>query len=1477
MRLRTVAAALVAGCLAALVPAHAQQPGTISAGLHRVAAPNSGETFQWNLWGAPEVSVTEYRLWGTALEDALRTGSLELDPALLTPRRTWQFTGDRGQVEINRAAGVYVYVARGRTQWDPNAVQAEAVVVSSLRLGLKRDDSSTLLMVHRGGQPAGNVDVSVFRAPDGMPGGAARPTLLQRTQVNAWGLRVITTPQEGSLVYVAREGSHYAIQHTWDRSWSEPQQLLAHVQTDRPLYRPGQVVHWKAVLRETIVAGNRYRTPVDEPVRAFLRGPDGNRIPLGTLRTGPFGTVDGSYQLSDAARHGEYQLEVDAGPASGGERSVGAVGFGVEAYRKPEFKLTVTPVAGSYVQGQTVEATLAGDYFFGAPVAGARVRYTIKKQPRWRWWNPWIRPLIAEFCFPRPWATPQVVESGELTLGQDGRAGLRFQTAQDGVDADYVIEARASDASNREVVGSGQVAVTRAAFDLVLVGDRYVYQPGDLIQLQVQTADTTGAPVAGTRVTIKAEALDPQGNRVPRLTQTLVTGPDGAAALRLRAQNLGEYLLTATATDAAGNAVEATRTVFIHEQRSGTDWSWTDVKVVADRDTYEPGQTARLLVRAPVAAGVGVLAIETHNMHRRVAFPIVGGLALVAVPVSEDMAPNAFVSVLVPSRDGFKTAQLELLVPPLDALVEVKVTADRAEYRPGDTATFQVETLDGRGRPVAAEVALGVVDEALFALREDQTRPMDEVFFAPRWNGVTTVGAEQGFWRLFAQPEVLMATAMDKSAGGQQPGGVREYFPDTLRWIAQVVTDAQGRASVTQVMADSLTTWRLTSRAVTVDSRFGQSTTTTLVRKDLLVRLIAPRTLVEGDELTLTGIVHNLARPGTAGAEPASVQVQLQADGVRVVGPTTRTVSVPRDGQAVVHWDVRVERAGPAQLTASARSAFEDDALRLRLPVAARGVAARQVQAGALLRDGAVSFDLSKDPRAIDGGTELSLSITPSLAGTLLDSLDYLTGYPYGCIEQTMSRFLPDVIVGEVLRTIGREDPALSAELPQMVKTGLDRIQGMQNADGGWGWFANNASHPYVSAYVLGGLAGARRNGFDVAEPMFGDAVRFLEEQLRAGQLEPDGQAYLLFALGEAGVVRRPDLVALAARRDALNAYTQAALALALHGAGEATLAADVVRSLEARARTQAGKTHWQGDTISYGSWTSNVVETTALATRALLAVDPHNAKVAEAVAWLVERRQGNGQYTTTKDTAQVVLTFARYVVVTRELEPDLEAVVKLNGAEVARVRFRPTDLARKGHTVTIPGAQVRTGTNTVEVSRVGQGALYYSANLSQHVRMDPIPAVDQGISVRREYYRVARRVDQDGNLVEDLTPLTGDVSIGERVRVKLLVRVSQNAAVEHVNLEDRFPVGFEVADEREPDFGWWSWWRSAREVHDDRVVFFATHLGLVHPDGGQEYEYTYDLRAEVAGRFLALPSWAEAVYDPATHGRSAAQVLTVR
>lgn len=1471
MKSQTLALAVLASSLL-LGPAGAQDT-TVKAWLGRTVVPNANETVQHYVWGATSVQVDEYRIAADQLDASLRESAVVVNTSTTRPRRTLTFQGEQGSVTLPNLPGVYVYVARS-TAGQPGEM-AQAVVVSRLNLAVKRDDSRSLVLVHEGDRAVQNVRVSVLE-----PNGEATPRVIGTSTTDAMGLTRFSTGPSGSLMYVARVGTSVAIQQTWDRTWSAGARYLSHLQTDRPLYRPGQLVHWRAIVREQLGQTNTsYRTPANEEVRLFLNDARGQRLAIGSYRTSEFGTASGSYALPTGAALGEWSFQLEVGPVDpNGNSASGWASFGVEEYRKPEFKVTVSPGATSYVQGQTATASIKAEYYFGAPVPRATARWTVTKTPRWRWWNPWLEPMMMR-CIWRPTPPPAVVAQGEVTLRQDGTATITFPTSRDDSDADYEVKAEVVDASDRQVSGTAALTVNRAAFDLMVLTDRSVYRPGDTAQVRVSATRPDGSPVAGVAVDLKIEAIDPQGNKTLRVTRTLTTAFDGTAGLRLLASTKNQYLITTTARDASGNSVSAERTLWIHDDRGGTDWAFNAVEIVADKEAYAPGDTALLLVRAPVSQGRGLLTIESRGIQSALSFPIYYGLALVPVRVTAEMAPNVFASVLVPTRDGMSTAEKELVVPPVDNLVEVTVTADKAEYRPGETGTFAVKTTDRFGRPVQADVALGIVDEALFGLREDLTPELRETFYPRGWNQVTTAGANRGWGggMRFSMLKSTMEASRANTGAKQESGQAREYFPDTLRFFASVVTDARGEATVTETLADNLTTWRMTARAITRATQVGETKTTTLVRKDLIVRLAAPRTLVEGDEMTLVGIVHNLAKPGTAGADSARVQVRLVAQGVTVVGNASQTVTVRRGDLARVTWTVRVDSVALAWLEARADASFDTDALRLTLPVAARGVPVREIQAGSLLTDGRTTLRLTKDARAIDAGTELNISLAPSLAGTMLESLDYLVGYPYGCIEQTMSRFMPDVMVAEVLRTIGRDDPKLTSELPMMVKTGIERIQGMQNADGGFGWFAQNESHPYVSAYVLYGLALARRERFEVPAPMFDAAVAFLEGRLDNRADDLDGRAYQSYALAMAGRVRSADLRDLASRRAGLNPYAKAVLALSLASANEASLARDVVADLERAAIVVGGRCSWAGNTVSYGQWMSNPVETTAYATRALLAVSPTSPKIAQAVAWMVERRQANGQYTTTKDTAAVVLALAEHVRRTGELDPDLTVSVEINGQAAYSGRFGAADVAKPSRTITLPGSALRSGANTIVIERTGRGALYHSAVLSQKVRMDPILAQDNGISVRRELSIVEKTVDAAGQVTETERPLVGNrVRQGQQVRVRLFMTVSRPSGVEHVNLEDRFPVGFEIVTNEE-GFGRWSWWSSAREVHDDRVVFFATHLPLQNPDtGAATFEYSYDMRAEVAGRFTALPTYAEAVYGPDTNGRSDGVTITI-
>ncbi len=185
-----------------------------------------------------------------------------------------------------------------------------------------------------------------------------------------------------------------------------------------------------------------------------------------------------------------------------------------------------------------------------------------------------------------------------------------------------------------------------------------------------------------------------------------------------------------------------------------------------------------------------------------------------------------------------------------------------------------------------------------------------------------------------------------------------------------------------------------------------------------------------------------------------------------------------------VDYRVRVLDVDSAKVLGKALTDVESDAMELTLPVVPFGVKLAISKSGSIA--GAGTSDTSQPvtfPAAAEAGTrKLTISVTPSIAGSVFAALDYLTSYPYGCTEQTMSSFLPDVLVADALQKLGVKSNIDPATLHKQVQAGLDRLYTYQHDDGGWGWWQTDDSHPFMTAYVLAGLSQAKAAGFDVKQ-----------------------------------------------------------------------------------------------------------------------------------------------------------------------------------------------------------------------------------------------------------------------------------------------------------------------------------------------------------------------------------------------------------
>lgn len=787
-------------------------------------------------------------------------------------------------------------------------------------------------------------------------------------------------------------------------------------------------------------------------------------------------------------------------------------------------------------------------------------------------------------------------------------------------------------------------------------------------------------------------------------------------------------------------------------------------------------------------------------------------------------------------------------------------------------------------------------------------------------------------------------------AAPQEPAVVvRSDFRSTVLWQPDVITDSNGTATVKVKYPDSLTGWKASARVASTGSQFGMASTSTRTKQPLIVRLQAPRFFLTGDTVTVSAVINNntdqaLTVTPTLDAEGVTI-TGLVRDGREVkgeVGP----LKVEANGETRADWLVTVQQPGTAKLKVTARGGEYADAMEKSYLVYEHGIEKLLAKSGKVRgNDVTVKLDLPKERKR--ESTMLAVQITPSMAVTMLDALPYLIDYPYGCTEQTMSRFLPAAITAKTLRELGmKPEDAMNKifggieqssadathptgkkdlrQLDDITRRSLDRLYDFQHADGGWGWWKEGESDHYMTAYVVWGFVLARDARIQIKEDALTRGVSYLDKEIVEEEASPDEQAWMLHALAiyhasvkENGISKfqRTAFDNLFKNRDRLNAYTRALLALSAHYYGDTERANVLVRNLENGVKRDTapdtsviissqqtsdpsvmGTAHWGEDGI-YWRWSEGGVEATAFVLRALLAIDPQNKLIEPVTNWLIKNRRG-AQWSNTRDTAITVLTLNDYLRKSGELASNMQYELSVNGSTVATKSVSAADILNAPSKFTIDRNLIRDGANEIRIRRTsGNGPVYFAAEARFFSLEEPITPAGSEIFVRRDYYKLVGRPTLLKGYVYDRQPLRDGESVksGERVEVVLTIEGKNN--YEYLLFEDLKPAGLEAVQIRSGEMLYANELKSGgvnrkvgtqrngatatdaakimwptpnadgdftgrtrwvyQELRDRKVALFIDKL----PEG--VWQIKYDLRAEVPGKFHALPVMGQAMYVP--------------
>jgi hypothetical protein len=1334
----------------------------------------------------------------------------------------------------------------------------------------------------------------------------------------------------------------------------------AHVYTDRPIYRPGQTVHFKGLVRAESDA--QYSLPDLQEVAVTIRDIEYEEIYSERLLLNALGAFNGTLDIEDGAHLGQYVIEV----AFADQRAEAY--FQVAAYRPPEFEIVVDPARQEIQRSDALDATISARYFFGGPLSDTEVDWAVLAEP-YTFRPPWggqytfsdrDDPYRCFDCWWRPQPSARdAVLSGSGTTDAQGNldvsvTGEALEEALSKGAKRLIIEARATGPDNQQIAGRTSVVAHPGPYYIGLASRTYVGQVGDENEIDLVAVDWQGErlPDRAIKVSfyhrewintfIENEA---GGGRWSWETEetliealTVSTDDLGEAVASFVPPRGGTYRVVAEPANSTPETASIRASIFVWV--AGEDYvSWRRenhdrITLVSDKNTYEVGETAEILIPSPFEGPhYALVTVERKGILRHQVIRLTNNSTIYRLPITEEAIPNIYVSVVLVKGRSDDPAAFKMGLLPLDVKLDPKTltldieTPERAE--PGDEVTYTVTARDPNGEPISgAGLSLDVVDKAILSLRP-RTQTILDRLYARRSLQVTTgsglVISVNRYQEELAEDLELEAQTFDNrtelergvadaempmSAGASMPTAiaeekvaegaapqqgpsvdVREEFADTAYWAPTLVTDERGQVQVTATLPDNLTTWTIRGVGHTEETIVGEATAELVAAKPLMIRPVAPRFFVVEDRAQLAANVSN----NTDGA--LDVEVNLDAVGLDLSEstPARQTVTIPAHAEAKVTWWVTVQDVETAEMVFTAVSGPYTDASKPRLTTGPDGTlkVLRYTSpdivgtAGQLTAGGSQTEAIALPPKFDDRQGGLTVKLDPSLAAAMQDGLSYLEHYEYECTEQTVSRFLPNLLTYDALQSLGIDDPELADRLPALIDEGLNKLYQQQNPDGGWGWWhrtQNPKSNAYVSGYVVFALLKARQADVMVKEQVLQNGLGYLETQIQpVGEFEnyrnANRQAWLLYVLAEGNRAPARRLDDLYDNREKLSYYARAYLAQALwlRNPGDSRLST-LLSDLNNAAILSATGAHWEEPHYDY--WAMNTdTRSTAIVLDTLAKLDPENALIPNVVRWLMVARRA-GIWETTQETAWALIALTDWMVETGELDADFDYALYLNEDERAQgTATRQT--VKQGTEVHIPIDQLKAETlNALTVARTeGPGRLYYTAHLEVYQPVEEIAAADRGFTVQRRY-TLASCEEKD----RMACPEVREIQLGDVVRVDITLITSHDRY--YVVLEDPLPAGAEAIDtglattslleqdptlRREDSHFWWWWhWYSHSELRDEKVVLFADTLGA------GTYEYSYTFRATLPGDYHVIPTVVKEFYFPEVFGRSEGRLLTI-
>jgi len=1284
-----------------------------------------------------------------------------------------------------------------------------------------------------------------------------------------------------STVYMLEHGKHFAFTDLYSIDATRGLYEAA-IYTDRPVYRMGDTVQVRGVFVRKQGASAHGK------VKYRIKNSDNEVIHSGEAELSPAGSVAFAYKTG-ALKPARYTIQMELeGETHGGS-------FLIEQYKKPETRATLSAAKAILLSGDVAEATVSAAYYSGEALGGVPAEITIERaRISYPWWY--------GFGFDEyygdgyDYASWEFVKDYTATLDAAGKLKIAVPTDAK-AEADYQYRIRASvKAQNREETqASTRLKVYRAPVSLRLSQDRWYFSTKMPISFRVSATQVLEQKPAQTNFTATLIRRD-YDSKTRKWNDTQV------ATLELRTNDLGEALgefapvarggvyLVRVQSSVSGRMTTEYLETYVYSPGDfyGDYGEQTErpIAVSPGKKKYALYETAEFAVRMPVQKKLPVLVtLENDRIRKYQLLLSTEPQFLYTEELKSFLSPNFELAVTALDFDKYPryyAGATQVVLPPVHRMLKVEVIADRERYRPGEEANLLVKTFDHKGRPVSAEFSLGLVDEAIYAIREDALTSLALALNPRLPYAVVTgnslqfsfygYGAEKSLYALYREQ---MAEAAALRKGESREVRVRKDFRDTAFFTAQGKTGEDGIARLAVTLPDNLTEWRITTHAHTSAGLSGSERSKITVAKDFALRLAQPRFLREYDEARLRLLVTNQLK------EPQTAVFETELRSLKLLQPMPAKLTIPAQSERYVDFTVAAPlypEDGQATLKFIARSEKESDGLLIKLPVLPYGVenyTVTQKIFGDDERSWTTTLKLDADART--DLAELQLSFTPGVIPSVIETLPYLISYPYGCVEQTLSTFLPAIWAGQSAKKLKLPLPVKQAQLQEITEQGLKKLYGYQHSDGGWGWWSEDPTDLYMSAYTLWGLNEAKIAGIAVDANVLKRGIKYLDEQLATTTIREIKDGYALNRLLFAQLVHlqltKKSALSEKIRRQWATLLSEKlkdpyVLALMLQGAAAAgwkDTRNAAVSQLAGLKKTNEQGSYFEQENARAWYWYSDREEITAQVLLALQ-IAGENEKIAqrELISYLIAQKKQR-RWRSTKLSALVVRAFAAWAVTSGERIGKVRVTAEVNG-ERRDVEYDPLRSTATDLLITF-NPKLRDA--RVKLSRSNSGFFLARAEWKHYLKKPLIRPRVGNFAVSRKFFVVERN---GNNYTKGAAKY--NFKAGELVMTEMDLRAEKGA--EYLLLEDMIPAGFEPLTETElaqlGNLRYEGYENAPAAVTrlDDRVALAKTWLAQARFVPRAFY------RAVFPGKYQVMPAQGGLMYYPESFAYSAADVITI-